>query len=68
MKINEIEFYLPTEESVLVECAATVYIVYNKDDYFIFIDKSFNSAERYIELPDGARSNDILEKRGEGGQ
>ena len=57
---------LPLEtnnERLLVDCGATTHI-FNKDEYFVDEDPTFNPAEHFIELADGSRSNNIALKKG----
>ena len=51
-KVKDNDFYLPSDESFLVDCGATTNFV-NYDSDFISIDDNFNPEENFIELADG---------------
>ena len=50
--VKDKDFYLPCDESFLVDCGATTHIV-NYDSDFIFIVDNFNPEGHFIELADG---------------
>lgn len=51
-KVKDKDFYIPCDESFLVDSGATTHIV-NYDSDFIFIVDNFNPEGHFIELADG---------------
>lgn len=62
-KVKDNDFYLPSDESFLVDCGATTNFV-NYDSDFISIDDNFNPEENFIELADGYWLSNLAKKKG----
>ena len=60
---NECYFQASQGEQFLVDCGATTHIT-NKDENFVSIDKTFSPEKHIVELADGTKSNNVVEKKG----